>query len=48
MWQLEDDLIKLNPEWEAKPKAYKNQVYSQKLQVKYQELTAVSKVQETP
>jgi len=46
MWQLEDDLVKLSPEWEFKPKVYKNQIYNENLKGKLKILSNVCKVVE--
>lgn len=46
MWQLERDLIKLSPEWELKPKTYKNQIYNDDLKGKLKILINLSKIKE--
>jgi PiT family inorganic phosphate transporter len=45
-WQLEDDLMKLSPEWKFKPKSYKNQFYNEDLKSRYSIIINISKMKE--
>lgn len=47
MWQLEDDLILLSPEWEFKPKANKNIIYNDDLKKRYKIIADNSRINPT-